>query len=73
MERYQRSIWSQKFWLERFEHPSQIKVNEIFSDNAELDYITNEKPITVSDISHEAVIEVTSNGTEGAAATGMNE
>jgi len=49
----------------------KMQVNEIFSDNAELDYITNEKPITVSDISHEAVIEVTSNGTEGAAATGV--
>jgi len=49
----------------------KMQVNEIFSDNAELDYITDEKPITISDIAHEAVIEVTSNGTEGAAATGV--
>ena len=51
----------------------KMQVNEIFSDNAELDYITDEKPITITDIAHEAVIEVNSNGTEGAAATGITK
>ena len=42
----------------------------MFTVQAELDKITEEGPIGMGDITHESVVEVTKDGTEGAAATG---
>jgi len=49
----------------------QLNVYQLFTETAELDLITDDTPIGISGISHESVIEVTVNGTEGAAATGV--
>lgn len=51
----------------------QLNVYQLFTETAELDLITDDTPIGISGISHESVIEVTVNGTEGAAATGMEK
>ena len=48
----------------------KLNVKQLFTETAELDLITDKKPIGISGISHESVIEVNANGTEGAAATG---
>jgi len=42
----------------------------VFSENAELEGISNAK-ISVSRIKHSSLVEVTKEGTEGAAATGV--
>jgi len=49
----------------------KLDVKQLFTESAELDLITDKKPIGISGISHESVIEVNVNGTEGAAATGV--
>merc|ERR1711868_239535 len=49
----------------------QLNVYQLFTETAELDLITDDTPIGISGISHESIIEVTVNGTEGAAATGV--
>jgi len=49
----------------------KLNVKQLFTETAELDLITDKKPIGISGISHESVIEVNANGTEGAAATGV--
>ena len=51
----------------------KLDVKQLFTESAELDLITDKKPIGISGISHESVIEVNVNGTEGAAATGNNK
>ena len=51
----------------------KLNVYQLFTETAELDLITDDTPIGISGISHESVIEVTVNGTEGAAATGMEK
>ena len=48
----------------------KLQVTDLFSKQAELDNISDVKPLNVNDILHEALIEVTPTGTEGAAATG---
>merc|ERR1719186_633565 len=48
-----------------------LGAREMFTSGAELDKITGGGPIGVGNILHEAVVEVTKNGTEGAAATGI--
>ena len=49
----------------------QLGAGQIFSGRAELSKITEDGPLAISDILHEAVLEVTKDGTEGAAATGI--
>merc|ERR1711868_309073 len=49
----------------------KLDVKQLFTESAELDLITDKKPIGISGISHESVIQVNVNGTEGAAATGV--
>ena len=44
---------------------------EIFGGRAELSKITDDGPLAISGIRHESVLEITEEGTEGAAATGM--
>jgi len=48
----------------------KLGVHRVFSENAELDGISNAK-ISVSRIKHSSLVEVTKEGTEGAAATGV--
>eukprot|EP00090_Calanus_glacialis_P037677 TRINITY_DN6512_c0_g1_i2.p1 TRINITY_DN6512_c0_g1~~TRINITY_DN6512_c0_g1_i2.p1 ORF type:complete len:418 (+),score=114.87 TRINITY_DN6512_c0_g1_i2:30-1283(+) len=48
-----------------------LGATEVFTSGAELDKITAGGPIAVGNILHEAVIEVTKDGTEGSAATGV--
>eukprot|EP00092_Neocalanus_flemingeri_P041693 GFUD01045412.1.p1 GENE.GFUD01045412.1~~GFUD01045412.1.p1 ORF type:complete len:414 (-),score=134.99 GFUD01045412.1:136-1377(-) len=48
-----------------------LGAREVFTSGAELDKITAGGPIGVGNILHEAVVEVTKDGTEGAAATGI--
>jgi len=48
-----------------------LGAKEVFTGQAELDKITEEGPIGMGDITHESVVEVTKDGTEGAAATGI--
>ena len=47
-----------------------LGAKEVFTGRAELNKITEEGPIGMGDITHESVVEVTKDGTEGAAATG---
>jgi len=48
----------------------KLGVHRVFSQNAELEGISN-APISVSRIKHSSLVEVTKEGTEGAAATGV--
>ena len=48
-----------------------LGAREVFTSGAELDKITAGGPVAVGNVLHEAVVEVTKNGTEGAAATGI--
>ena len=48
-----------------------LGATEMFTSGAELDKITAGGPIGVGNILHEAVVEVTKDGTEGSAATGV--
>ena len=48
-----------------------LGAGEIFGGKAELSKITDDGPLTLSDIIHESVLEITKDGTEGAAATGI--
>jgi serpin B len=48
----------------------KLGVHRVFSQNAELGGISN-APISVSRIKHSSLVEVTKEGTEGAAATGV--
>ena len=48
-----------------------LGLREVFISGAELDKITVGGPIGIGNILHEAVVEVTKYGTEGAAATGI--
>merc|ERR1711974_567034 len=48
----------------------KLGVHRVFSQNAELEGISN-APISVSRIKHTSLVEVTKEGTEGAAATGV--
>jgi len=48
---------------------SSLGAEEIFSGRAELSKITDDGALAISEIRHEAVLEVTKDGTEGAAAT----
>ena len=50
---------------------SSLGAEEIFSGRAELSKITDEGDLAISEIRHEAVLEITKDGTEGAAATGV--
>ena len=47
-----------------------LNVRQLFTETAELDLITDKKPIGISGASHACVFEVNVNGTEGAQATG---
>merc|ERR1712142_344497 len=49
----------------------ELGAREVFTAGAELDKIIAGGPISVGNIIHEAVVEVTKDGTEGAAATGI--
>merc|ERR1712179_339959 len=49
----------------------ELGAREIFTTGAELDKLIAGGPITVGKIVHEAVVEVTKDGTEGSAATGI--
>ena len=44
---------------------------DVFTSGAELDKIASGGPLGVGKVIHEAVVEVTKEGTEGAAATGI--
>ena len=48
----------------------ELGAREVFTGRAELDKITEDGPVGMGDITHESVVEVTKDGTEGAAATG---
>eukprot|EP00090_Calanus_glacialis_P037674 TRINITY_DN6512_c0_g1_i10.p1 TRINITY_DN6512_c0_g1~~TRINITY_DN6512_c0_g1_i10.p1 ORF type:complete len:170 (+),score=52.08 TRINITY_DN6512_c0_g1_i10:75-512(+) len=48
-----------------------LGAKEVFTTGAEFDKITAGGPIGVGNILHEAVVEVTKDGTEGSAATGL--
>jgi len=48
-----------------------LGAKKIFTENAELDRLSEDGPLGVSKIVHRAVIEVSKEGTEGAAATGV--
>ena len=48
-----------------------LGAGEIFSGRAELSKITDDGPLAISNIIHESVLEITKDGTEGAAATGV--
>jgi len=48
-----------------------LGANKVFSSGAELDKIASGGPLGVGKVIHEAVVEVTKEGTEGAAATGI--
>jgi len=48
-----------------------LGAKEVFTTGAEFDKITAGGPIAVGNILHEAVVEVTKDGTEGSAATGI--
>jgi len=48
-----------------------LGATEVFSSGAELDKITAEGPVGVGNIIHEAVVEVSKDGSEAAAATGI--
>jgi len=48
----------------------KLGAKEIFTREAQMDKITDSGPLGISDILHESVVEVTRDGTEGAAATG---
>uniref|UniRef100_A0A8D0SQV4 Serpin domain-containing protein n=1 Tax=Sus scrofa TaxID=9823 RepID=A0A8D0SQV4_PIG len=50
----------------------QLGIEEIFGDNANLSGITNTKPLKVSQVVHSAVLDVNEEGTEAAAATGID-
>ena len=50
-----------------------LGAGEIFGGKAELSKITDDGPLTLSDIIHESVLEITKDGTEGAAATGIKK
>ena len=50
---------------------SSLGAEEIFSGRAELSKITDEGDLAISEIRHEAVLEITKDGTEGVAATGV--
>merc|ERR1711936_207156 len=49
----------------------ELGAREVFTGRAELDKITEDGPVGMGDITHESVVEVTKDGTEGAAATGI--
>eukprot|EP00092_Neocalanus_flemingeri_P004701 GFUD01005066.1.p1 GENE.GFUD01005066.1~~GFUD01005066.1.p1 ORF type:complete len:432 (-),score=124.22 GFUD01005066.1:79-1374(-) len=49
----------------------RLGAQEVFTSGAELDKIAEGGPLGVGKIVHEAVVEVTKEGTEGAAATGI--
>ena len=48
-----------------------LGAGEIFGGRAELSKITDDGPLAISGIIHESVLEITKDGTEGAAATGI--
>jgi len=48
-----------------------MNVSRVFSQQAELGRISDDTPLGISSILHNSVIEVTKEGTEGAAATGI--
>merc|ERR1719219_888025 len=48
-----------------------LGAGEIFGGKAELSKITDDGPLAISGIIHESVLEITKDGTEGAAATGV--
>ena len=50
---------------------SLLGAEQIFSGRAELSKITDEGALAISEIIHEAVLEITKDGTEVAAATGV--
>ena len=56
-----------------FKVTSKIKMKQLFTETAELNLITDNKPIGISDIFHKCVFEATINGTEGALATGIRK
>merc|ERR1711936_1199920 len=49
----------------------KLGAREVFTSGAELDNISTDGPLGVSKVVHKAVVEVTKEGTEGAAATGV--
>ncbi|XP_041489239.1 serine protease inhibitor A3N-like [Microtus oregoni] len=49
----------------------QLGIREVFSTQADLSGITGAKDLSVSQVVHKAVLDVTETGTEAAAATGM--
>ena len=48
-----------------------LGAKDVFTSGAELDKIIGGGPVSVGKVIHEAVVEVTKEGTEGAAATGV--
>ena len=48
-----------------------LGAGEVFSGRAELSKITDSGPLAISDVIHESVLEITKDGTGGAAATGV--
>merc|ERR1712066_88285 len=48
-----------------------LGAKKIFTPDAEMNKITDDGPLGIGDILHETVVEVTKDGTEGAAATGV--